>query len=318
MEFFIKRLGSNESGYSGDITDQRGKFIVIPKSCHDFFPGHSKKYLNDITLVDFKTPEGNIISRKYDWHNAKYHISSREDLSRDHDEKRLYRSKSLDKDLDLDRNVFFICCKADDRDEYFSFSVTEKDENYDYLNEKIKKAQIVKDKVIDSIFRAKFGSTQFNEEQIIIEKDIIDSFSDDSLSTAKVDLILSNTHFRELVMKTYGYKCCIREDAIAHGDKIILQAAHIKPKREPHYGPNIPSNGIALSYDLHKMFDEGMWTLTDELKVLVHPKVIEQTLLGMYQNKVIAPLIEGSFYKPDIEYLKFHRESEYGKFDTTR
>lgn len=66
------------------------------------------------------------------------------------------------------------------------------------------------------------------------------------------------------------------------------------------------------------MFDEGMWTLTDELKVLVHPKVIEQTLLGMYQNKVIAPLIEGSFYKPDIEYLKFHRESEYGKFDTTR
>jgi predicted restriction endonuclease len=318
MKFFIKKLRSNESGYSGDVPDRRGKFILIPKSCYDFFPEHSTKYLNDITLVRFKTPSGNIISRKYDWHNAKYHTSSRTDLNRDHDEKRLYRSKSLDKDLDLDRNVFFICCNEGDRDEYSSFSVTEENKNYDYLNKKFKKAQIVEDKVIDGIFKAKFGSTQFNEEQIIIEKDIIDSFSDDSTNTAKEDLILSETYFRELVMKAYGSKCCVREDSIVYGDKIILQAAHIKPKRAPHYGKNIPSNGLALSYDLHRMFDEGMWTLTDELEVLVHPKVQDQHLLGIYQGNVISPLIEGSFFKPDPEYLKFHRESEFGRFDTKR
>jgi len=318
MEFFVKKLGSNESGYSGNIPDQRGKFILIPKSCYEFFPKHSAKYLNDITLVDFITPKGNIISRKYDWHNAKYHISSREDLNRDHDEKRLYRSKSLDKDLDLDRDVFFICCKLDNRAEYYSFSVTELDEHYIYLNQNYKKGQIVKDKVIDSIFKEKFESIQLKEDQIIIEKDIIDSLSDDVPNTAKVDLILSEAYFRELVMKAYGSKCCVREDSIVHGDKIILQAAHIKPKREPHYGPNIPSNGLALSYDLHRMFDEGMWTITEQLRVLVHPKVLNQNLLGMYQGKAIAPLISGNFYKPDPEYLKFHREVEFGKFDIKR
>ena len=114
MEFFIKKLKSNESGYSGNIPNRRGKFILIPKDCYEFFPQHSAKYHNDITLVNLITPQGNIISRKYDWHNAKYHINSREDLNRDHDEKRIYRSKSLDKDLDLDRDVFFICCKSDD------------------------------------------------------------------------------------------------------------------------------------------------------------------------------------------------------------
>ena len=152
MKFFVKKLRSNESGYSGNISDQRGKFILIPKYCYEFFPTHSTKFLNDITLVDFKTPQGNIISRKYDWHNAKYHLSSRKDLSRDHDEKRLYRSLSLDKDLSLDREVFFICCKSDYREKYFCFSVTKSDEYYDYLNENYLKAQITEDKTIDTIF----------------------------------------------------------------------------------------------------------------------------------------------------------------------
>ena len=318
MEFFIKKLKSNESGYSGNIPNRRGKFILIPKDCYEFFPQHSAKYHNDITLVNLITPQGNIISRKYDWHNAKYHINSREDLNRDHDEKRLYRSKSLDKDLDLDRDVFFICCKSDDSEEYKSFSVTDLDENYAYLNEKFKKPQIVKDKVIDKIFNTKFESLKSFDKRVIIEEDIIESFSDERPSTAKVDLILSEAQFRELVMKAYGSKCCLREESIVYGDKIILEAAHIKPKRDPHYGPNIPSNGLALSIDLHRMFDEGMWTISEEMKVLVHPKLQDQHLLGIYQNKSISPLIPGSFYQPDPEFLEFHRNSEFGKFDKTK
>ena len=321
MEFFIKKLKSNESGYSGNIPNRRGKFILIPKDCYEFFPKHQAKYLNDITLVNFKTPQGNIISRKYDWHNAKYHLNTRDYLRRDHDEKRLYRSKFLDKDLDLDRHVFFICCKSEDKSEdyqYKCFSVTISDENYIYLNEKFKKPQIVRDKVIEKIFNAKFGSRQSKQERVIIEEDIIESFSDERPNTAKRDLILPEALFRELVMKAYGSKCCVKEDSIVYGDKIILQAAHIKPKREPHNGPNIPSNGLALSYDLHKMFDEGMWTITDEMKVLVHPKIQGQNLLGIYHNKTISPLIPGSFYKPNPEFLNFHRNTEFGKFDKTK
>ena len=66
------------------------------------------------------------------------------------------------------------------------------------------------------------------------------------------------------------------------------------------------------------MFDEGMWTISEEMKVLVHPKLQDQHLLGIYQNKSISPLIPGSFYQPDPEFLEFHRNSEFGKFDKTK
>ena len=221
MNFFIKKLGKNECGYSGKTPNKRGKFVLIPKSCYEFFPSHSRKYLNEKTIIILQTPKGKFSARKYDWHNAKYHLNSRDYLSRDHDEKRLYRSKFLDKDLDLDRDVFFICCKSDDNREeykYKCFSVTISDENYIYLNEKFKKPQIVKDKVIEKIFYAKFGSLQNKEERVIIEEDIIESFSDESPNTAR-DLILPEALFRELVMKAYGSKCCVREDSIIYGDK---------------------------------------------------------------------------------------------------
>lgn len=313
MEFFIKKLGSNESGYSGDIPNQRGEFILIPKSCYEFFPEHSAAYLNDITLIDFITPQGKIISRKYNWHNAKYHLD-RPDLKRDHDEKRLYRSNALDNLLKLDRDVFFICSINDDG-KYFCFSVKKKDDLYNYLDTKYKRACITQDKKIEDCFDAIFKKTSIENDEYTIENDLIDAFLEPEPKTLTKDLILSESHFRELVMKAYDCKCALRQDSIKYGDKIILQAAHIKPKREPIFGPNIPSNGLALSYDLHRMFDEGMWTLSDDMSVIVHPEIKSQNFLGKFHNKKILPKLPGNFFQPDLEFIKFHRKSEYGKFN---
>ena len=314
MEFFIKKLLSNESGYSGDIPNKRGKFILIPKDCYSFFPDHSTAYLNDITLVEFICPDGRVISRKYDWHNAKYHLGTRSDLNRDHDEKRLYRSESLDKALSLDRNIFFICSKKSER-QYYSFSIGPDNEIYDYLSDKYKRASITKDSKLENLFESLFRDTSFSEDQTIVEDDLIKAFSNSEPTTLTHDLILSESLFRELVMKAYDNKCALREDSIIYGDKIILQAAHIKPKREPIFGPNIPSNGLALSYDLHRMFDEGMWTLNDELKVLVHPDIKGQDYLGKFHDKQVITKVDGNFFSPDVQFLQFHRESEYGKFN---
>ena len=322
MEFFIKKLKSNESGYSGkkQNSDNRGPFLIIPKNCYEFFPEHSTKYRNDVALVSLTTPKGNNITRRYVWHNTKHFLNTRPDLKRGHDEKRLYRSQLLTKDLDLDKDVFFICCKKNGSErDYFSFSVDKLNKNYDYLNKKYIKGQIVEDKVVEDIFEAKFKSYTSQDEKTIIEEDIMKEFSDEQPCTAKEAKYLTDTQFRTFVMNAYGSKCCIKEDSIVYGDKIMLEAAHIKPKRSPHNGPNIPSNGLALSHDLHRMFDEGMWTITEELKVLVHPKLLGQNLLGMYHDKAISPpLIPGSFFNPDPQYLKFHRDSEFGKFDKTK
>lgn len=319
MEFFIKKLGSNESGYSGDSPDQRGKFILIPKDCYDFFPPHSSSYLNDITIIDFLTPTGNIISRKYDWHNAKYHLPTNASLNRDHDEKRIYRSNSLDEDLSLDRHIFFICSKTDKDDKYYCFSVQKNQKHYNYLDGKYKSSTIIKDKIVESIFNERFKHPPIDKEESIIEEDIMDVFLDDKQkkTVTEPDRILTSSQFRALVMKSYDKKCCVREDSVVFGDKIILEAAHIKPKKS-HDGLNIPSNGIALSYDLHKMFDEGMWTLTDKLEVFVHPQVIGQSLLGKYHKKKIKPKLDANFFQPDIANIKIHRDQIYGNFNLSK
>ena len=312
MKFFIKKLNSNESGYSGDKPNQRGKFILIPKTCYEFFPDHSAAYLNDITLVELITPQGKSILRKYDWHNAKHHLGNRPDLNRGHDEKRLYRSNALDDSLGLDRNIFFICSKIDGK--YYCFSINKSENLYEHLFLTYKTPCITEDRKIDDHFDLIFRNVTIENENII-EEDLFRAFSEPEPKTLTKDLILSESQFRELVMKAYDYKCALREDSIVYGDKIILQAAHIKPKRLPIYGPNIPSNGLALSYDLHRMFDEGMWTLSDDLSVIVHPKIIEQEFLGKFHKKNVVTKISGNFFQPDLEFLKFHREEEYGKFD---
>ena len=62
-----------------------------------------------------------------------------------------------------------------------------------------------------------------------------------------------------------------------------------------------------------------MWTITEDLKVLVHPKLLGQNLLGMYNDKAISPPLNPcSFFNPDPNFLKYHRESEFGKFDMSK
>ena len=64
MKVFIKKLGSNESGYSGDVADQRGKFILIPKAAIQVFPHLSSTILNDNAIMRFRLLSGEEIERQ--------------------------------------------------------------------------------------------------------------------------------------------------------------------------------------------------------------------------------------------------------------
>lgn len=317
--FFIKKLNSNESGYSGDSSHrrQRGNFILIPKDCYDFFPIHTTEKLNDVKIIYLFTPSNKLIARKYVWHNAKYFLGTNaaKDLTRGHDEKRLYRSNSLELDLNLDRDVFFIVSQKND-DSYYCFSVNSKDKNYNYLNQNFAPkgrritAFITEDTILNQILLEKFPNENENEK-IVFDDDVIETVKDEPNNP---DYILSEKVFRELTLKAYDYKCAIKNNSLRFGDEVVLEAAHIKPKRKPVFGPNIPSNGLALSYDLHHMFDRGMWTLDDDCRIVVHPRIKDQEILYQYNKKMITPIETNSFYKPNLEYIKFHRDNEYGKF----
>jgi predicted restriction endonuclease len=58
-----------------------------------------------------------------------------------------------------------------------------------------------------------------------------------------------------------GYRCLTSEGAT------IVDAAHIEPWAKTQNDD--PLNGLALSKDAHWMFDEGLWTVGDDLRVVV-------------------------------------------------
>ncbi|EAH6837638.1 HNH endonuclease [Campylobacter jejuni] len=63
--------------------------------------------------------------------------------------------------------------------------------------------------------------------------------------------------FRESVLKAYNNKCAITGQGILIDNRVLLEAAHIIPYRDG--GSFATSNGIALSYEMHKMLDNGLF-----------------------------------------------------------
>lgn len=100
--------------------------------------------------------------------------------------------------------------------------------------------------------------------ELIVDFNLIDDLqvemSENSISLPKY----KNTRpakeqrlFREKVLKAYDYKCAITGQSIFIDDRCLLEAAHIIPYRDA--GSFAITNGIALSYEMHKMFDNHLF-----------------------------------------------------------
>ncbi len=114
--------------------------------------------------------------------------------------------------------------------------------------------------------------------------------------------------FRRIVLDAYDCRCAITGlKFINGGGRAEVQAAHIKPVE--HHGPDIVSNGIALSGTAHWMFDRGLISLSDELDVLVSRQVNDPDSVWGFINKgrkAAAPATAA--HRPHPAYLAWHRE----------
>lgn len=104
--------------------------------------------------------------------------------------------------------------------------------------------------------------------------------------------LFNSVSFRDFVMTGYKNRCAITGNVIRYGSFMNLEAAHIWPRS--HKGLYLPSNGIALSRDMHWAFDKGMFTVDDNLRVIVHPDV-ESDYLKQYDHKTL--------YIPENDFL---------------
>lgn len=118
--------------------------------------------------------------------------------------------------------------------------------------------------------------------------------------------------FRENVLKAYDYKCAITGKSIFINDRVLLEAAHIIPYRDG--GSFAISNGIALSYEMHKMFDNGLFGFfydeNNRLRIEISKsrKIIDDyNILNSLNNHIVSTPFNSSD-KPDKIALAYNRD----------
>jgi len=74
--------------------------------------------------------------------------------------------------------------------------------------------------------------------------------------------------FRSAVLRAYDHHCALTNFQLQlRGAHLGLEAAHVH--WHSHGGPSTVANGLALQATMHKLFDHGAWSLTDDRRVLV-------------------------------------------------
>lgn len=119
--------------------------------------------------------------------------------------------------------------------------------------------------------------------------------------------IVRDRIFRKLVLDAYDCRCAITGlKLINGGGRAEVQAAHIKPVEAK--GPDIVTNGLALSGTAHWMFDRGLISLSDELEVLVSRQVNDVESVWSLVNKSRRAVVPASpALRPHPSYLAWHR-----------
>jgi putative restriction endonuclease len=120
--------------------------------------------------------------------------------------------------------------------------------------------------------------------------------------------------FRLIVIPAYNYTCALtgyRLTTISAGS--IVDAAHIHQFADSRN--NDPSNGIALCKNAHWLFDRGLWTISNEYRVIVaRDKFSESSpdgrALGEYHDQMLRLPAEKLRW-PDVRHLTWHRQHRF-------
>jgi putative restriction endonuclease len=115
--------------------------------------------------------------------------------------------------------------------------------------------------------------------------------------------------FARQVKRAYAGRCALSGLALRNGGgRPEVEAAHIIPVEAR--GPDVVSNGLALSGTVHWMFDRGLVAVDDDLSILVARDSVASDIaarLLVPDRLVILPA--DPTHRPHPAYLKWHRET---------
>jgi putative restriction endonuclease len=116
-------------------------------------------------------------------------------------------------------------------------------------------------------------------------------------------------NFRKTVLRVYEERCAITGLRLINGGgRAEVQAAHIRPVE--YNGPDIITNGMALSGTAHWMFDRGLVSLSNDFEILISRQTNDVDAVRMMINdtgRLIGPPKVSE--RPRHEFITWHREN---------
>lgn len=137
-----------------------------------------------------------------------------------------------------------------------------------------------------------------------------------------VERLERDGRFRDRILHNYGFTCAVT--GLAAGPNTasrlsgLLEAAHVQPVAAD--GPDKPTNGIALTPTVHRMFDAGLITLRargNEVVVRTSPQLLPQMLTSPSGTRLLIEdgqpirLPADPTAQPDPEFLDYHRKNVF-------
>lgn len=115
---------------------------------------------------------------------------------------------------------------------------------------------------------------------------------------------LGQSSFRVLVTDAYKRKCAITGESTL----VTLEAAHIVPYSKE--GSHEVRNGLLLRADFHRLFDVGLVSITQDLRIKISPKIRETWFNGKayyrLNDQPLSILPDLPEHRPDPDRLGWH------------
>ena len=120
--------------------------------------------------------------------------------------------------------------------------------------------------------------------------------------------------FRKKVLRAYEHRCAVTGFRAALGGSYFgCEAGHVQ--WHAFGGPDTVENGISMEPTIHKLFDAGAWTLTDDRRLLVSADYTGSEAavvrLREHHGKPIRKPVAGEPLL-GLDYIRWYRESNLG------
>lgn len=120
--------------------------------------------------------------------------------------------------------------------------------------------------------------------------------------------------FRDHVLRAYEHRCAASGFGLALGGSAFgCEAAHVR--WVAYDGPDAVENGIALEPTLHKLFDAGAWSLTDDRRILISADLTGeldtiQRIRALHGQSLRSPVPGNPAIA--LDFIRWHRDEKHG------